>query len=131
MSTTEESYRKIKTYKDACMALRIPVQKITINNSVSDIPASVNAYYQLCIITRALNEGWIPDLNDLDQKKWYNWFYFADNGADAGFAFAGSYNSPSHAAAFLGSRLCFKSRELANYAREQFFDLYKEYLMIQ
>ena len=48
----------------------------------------------------------------------------ADNGSDAGFAYAHSHFAPSNANANFGSRLCFKSSALAKYAGEQFAEIY-------
>lgn len=46
----------------------------------------------------------------------------AYNGALAGFADSISYDAPSDAYPFLGSRLCFKTRELALYAAKTFYE---------
>ncbi len=42
-----------------------------------------------------------------------------------------SYSVPSFADAHFGSRLCFKSEALADYAAETFKGLYEEYLMFK
>lgn len=42
-----------------------------------------------------------------------------------------SANAPSAASAYLGSRLCFKSEALADYAAETFKELYEDYLMFK
>ena len=129
--TDKEIIEKIKTIKDACMELRIPKQEIALNNTVSDIANSVNAFYQLCIITRALNQNWIPDLNNWKQNKWYNWFYVDSTGALSGLSSSDLSDSPAYTDTTIGARLCFKSKELAIYAREQFFPLYEQYLLIK
>jgi len=51
----------------------------------------------------------------------------ADNGAFAGFACAYSYRAPSNAGASVGSRLCFKSRDLALHAARHFHDLWLKF----
>lgn len=56
---------------------------------------------------------------------------YAYDGADAGFAFASSYYAPSNAYAPLGSRLCFKSSDLAAYAGRQFIRLYMDFNLIR
>jgi len=48
-------------------------------------------------------------------------------GADAGFASAISYFAPSGAGASVGSRLCFKSSELAMHAARHFLDLWLKF----
>ena len=42
----------------------------------------------------------------------------------AGFGYADSSNAPSAASAYVGSRLCLKSEELATYCGKQFIDLW-------
>lgn len=46
----------------------------------------------------------------------------ADNGANSGFADSNSYYDPSNTHAYIGSRLCFKTRELALYAAKTFYE---------
>lgn len=104
------------------------------------------AYLKLRIITAALNEGWTPQFTE-DEYRYFPWFWLytkeeiakmdkeerkkvvlfggsADNGASAGFASAATHYSPSYATASVGSRLCFKSSALAEYAGKQFAEIY-------
>jgi hypothetical protein len=123
---------KVKTFEDACKVLGLDPKSLPI---VENLPEkdrqSIVAYYKLAIITRALNEGWEPDWMNWDERKYWNWFYLERNGAGAGFAYAYTDVVASNAHTDVGSRLCFKSRELATYARENFRDLYFEYLFIE
>jgi hypothetical protein len=127
VSITEQ----VKTFEDACKVLGLEPKNLPI---VENLPEkdrkSLIAYYKLVIIIRALNEGWEPDFCDWNQSKYWNLFYIELNGAYAGFAWARTDNAASYATANIGSRLCFKTRELAMYARENFRDLYLEYLFI-
>jgi hypothetical protein len=107
-----------------------PNQLPVVDNLPGKDRRSIIAYYKLTIIIRALNEGWEPDFSDWSQLKYWNWFYIEDYCALAGFAYASTYYAASHTATYFGSRLCFKTRELAAYARENFRDLYFEYLFI-
>jgi hypothetical protein len=124
---------KVKSFEDACEVLGLDSKKLPI---VENLPEkdrqSIIAYYKLTVIARALNEGWEPDFSDWNQWKYWNWFYVEskDNGASAGFVFASTPYAASTTGAYIGSRLCFKTRELATYARENFRDLYLEYLFI-
>lgn len=51
----------------------------------------------------------------------------AYGGAICGFAFATSYYAPSPAYASIGSRLCLKNKDLAEYCVIQFRDIWCEY----
>lgn len=82
------------------------------------------AYKILKLLAKSLNEGWEPDWNNYNQYKYYPWFWM---GGSSGFRFDGfvGWGSNSH----VGSRLCFKSRELAEYAANQFTDVYKTFML--
>lgn len=73
----------------------------------------------------ALNEKWVPNLNDSNQTKWFPWF---ELGGSSGFRYSdsGGWDSGS----VVGSRLCFKTRELAEYSGKQFTEVYKRFMII-
>lgn len=104
------------------------------------------AYLKLRIITAALNEGWTPQFTE-DEYRYFPWFWLytkeeiakmdkeerkkvvlfggaANHGAAAGFACAHTFTAPSTTYAYVGSRLCFKSSALAEYAGKQFAEIY-------
>lgn len=121
---------RVKTYEDACAVLGIDPH--TSMPDTSDCPKEDRrayiAFHKLVVITRVLNEGWRPDWSNTSQPKWFNWWYTNGN---AGLACANSNFAPSLATAHFGSRLCFKSEALADYAAETFKGLYEEYLMFK
>jgi hypothetical protein len=121
--------KKVKTFEDACKVLGLnPEHLPVVENLPEKDRKSIVAYYKLIIITRALNEGWEPDWLDYNQRKYWPWFSYG--GAAAGFAFAYTSYAASYTTAIIGSRLCFKTRELAKFAGTQFRDLYFECLFI-
>ena len=118
---------KIKTFEDACQALNLDPTHLPIVDLLPEKDRkSIIAYYKLTIIIRALNEGWEPNWQDEDEKKFYNYFYYH---SVSGFVCSNA--SYSHASTSFGSRLCFNSRYLAVYALSQFKDLYEDYLLIK
>jgi len=68
-----------------------------------------------------------PDWGNHDQWKYEPWF---DMGGSSGSGFAYFAYDLWGTGSACGSRLCFKSRELAEYAGEQFRDLYKDYYLM-
>lgn len=116
------------------------------NSTVCDLIA----YLKLRIITAALNEGWTPKFTK-DEWRYYPWYdlytkeewdeldedtkrkrgvYFggsADCGASGGFVCASSKYAPSATHAYVGSRLCFKTSDLAIYAGKQFAALWLDF----
>jgi hypothetical protein len=128
---------RIKTFEDACNELKM-ITPVIFSTDCSDlVDKSVLAYAKLCIIAKALNEDWKIDVRDKKQMVWVNWLdlrsmifgVYAYNGAFAGPVCVNSHNAASDAHTYIGSRLCFKSAELADYCRIQFKDLWIEYLL--
>ena len=122
---------KIKSFEDACKHLGLNPNDLSVVDMLPEKDRkSIIAFYKLTIIIRALNEGWEPDWSNWDEFKYYNWFYI-EKGKDqrsSGFCYIGTRCAGVDA--YAGSRLCFKNRELAEYAAEQFKELYREYLLI-
>ena len=109
------------------------------------------AYLKLRIITYALNEGWEPQYTK-GELRWYFWYdiitkeqYYklsaeekirvVGRGGYNAYAYYGLvYANANHASSSsytgYGSRLAFKSRELAEYAGKQFVEIYEEYCLI-
>jgi len=81
-------------------------------------------YILLKMIVEALNDGWKPDWSNLSEYKYYPWFDLASSGFR--FDVYADWNADS----VFGSRLCFKSRELAEYAGKIFLEEYKKYMLI-
>lgn len=102
------------------------------------------AYLKLRIITEALNEGWKPQFTG-GERRWYAWYELLtkeemDAMSDkekeerrvvgrAGVS-AYAYGGFVCAGAGSGSRLAFKSEELAEYAGKQFAEIYADYCFI-
>lgn len=114
-----------------------------------NLSKDVLAYLQLRIICAALNEGWEPTFAN-EEYRWYPWFVvytkeeldrmseekrrrvvgrsdccaFASGGLVCAFAdYASSFSYTSY-----GSRLAFKSEELADYAGKQFIKIYADFV---
>ena len=117
-------YKKIKSYEAACKALGLkPISDEVFNAFQKEDRKTMAAYHKLAVITRAINEGWQPDWSNRDERK-YEPYMYTNN---AGLACASTYYTPSNAATFIGSRLCFRDYERATFAVETFGELYKDY----
>jgi hypothetical protein len=111
----------VKSFEDACGMKGISVSEILNEYDTADEAA----YKKLKVIIEVLNEGWKPDWNNSNQRKWYPWFNM-----QGGFGFSDSYYAGWVTVSFVGSRLCFHSEELAAYCATQFLDIYKNFLTI-
>jgi hypothetical protein len=122
-SFRKKDFRDIKTFEDACTELEL-TQEDLLHIRNDDEPDEV-AYKKLKIIIAAINQGWIPDWNNGDQKKWWPYFNLS-----SGFGFSAAFYDCDGTGTTVGSRLCFESQEKAIYAGQQFLDLYKDFLTL-
>lgn len=112
---------RIKTYEDALKETGRPdVPDFSL--LPKDMRAHFVALYKMYVIAEALNEGWKPDWENDDEYKYYSWFTMSASS----FAFGDSRYGCSTSRAGCGSRLKFKTRELAEYASKQFVDIWKD-----
>jgi hypothetical protein len=115
--------KRIKTFEEACSVEGLyPKTVLPYSNPQTKDEMSINAYASLIIICRVLNEGWSPDWNNSSEYKYYPWFRMSGLGL--------SFHVCAHTDSFtsVGSRLCFKSYDLAEYAGKQFQSVYQSYL---
>ena len=109
-------YTDIKSFNDVCDKLGLLESDII----KSDYNKKLTVYIKLTTIIKALNGDWIPDFNNHNQYKYYNWFKL-ENGE---FVVRDtSYNCGSMS---IPSALYLKSEELAIYCKDNFIELYKE-----
>jgi hypothetical protein len=114
---------RVKTFEDALDEADEETKRRyqeTINDD--DTPDEC-AFKKLKLIIKVINEGWSPNWEDTNEKKWYPWFKVS-----SGFGFSDSDYFCTSAGTNVGSRLCFSSEEKSDYVAQQFIDLYKEFL---
>lgn len=146
---------RVRTFEDACrtlgeehpMVLAYQNTKIHITDYFGT--DDVIAYLKLRIICAALNEGWEPKFTT-DEYRWFPWFeLFTQQELDdmseeqrsrvvarsyhsavayGGVAYAYADFAASSAHAYCGSRLAFKSKELAEYCGKQFIDIWADFV---
>lgn len=130
MVAPKDITKRVKTYADACAVLGIEPMNETVLAKLGFTKDEI-AYRKLKTIAEALNEGWRPDWANSNENKYWPWFVY--NTAHAGFSCAAANSSyaASGTVAGVGSRLCYKTRELAAYAGRQFEGLYNDFLLIK
>lgn len=148
---------RIKTFEDAVNAIGedhpLVAQYKAVSSAFKEADNNLHlfAYTRLAIIAEALNEGWRPEYTE-DEYRYYPWFglytqeeyddmddedkercrfvgrssYYA--GAKCGLVCASAYSGSAYSSTSFGSRLAFKSRELAIYCGKQFIDIWINYL---
>ena len=152
IKTFDDAYNELGSNHPFCKAWDSIYKGDNEFDNCDDIK-DIIAYHKLRIIVAALNEGWKPEFTEGEYRYYpYYCFYtkqeydnlsdvekktcravgragFSTN-AGGGFVFASANYafSNSNANANNGSRLAFKSRELAEYAGKQFIDIYKDFV---
>lgn len=155
---TLDDYKTIRTYEDACVALkqdaiRVGDTTIVLTNGGDrvNMPSHIVALMKLETISRALwGRNFQPKPDGEGSKVyWYPWFALytkkeindmypeqrgallsahAAGGATAGFGCLGAGSRSSSAGASVGFRLCQETEEKAKYFGQQFIELWAEYL---
>ena len=108
------------------------------------LPKDIIAFAKLRIIAEALNEGWKPTFND-GECRYYPWFYIYTKkeyeeldedekkecrffGRSGGNEYASVGGASMYSDSGYGSRLSFKTREIAEYFGKQFIDIWADFL---
>jgi hypothetical protein len=116
---TKSIIDRVKSFEDACGVLGINKsdQFNTKVDTINDI-----AFKKLKIIIKVLNEGWYPNWQDTNEKKYYIWW-----NTRGGFSLiAVDFN---HGFTRVPSALCFKSSELAKHAAMIAIEEFKIYYL--
>ena len=148
---------RVKTFEDACKELGEDHKLVQQYRAIEGTPLmdsiDVVAYFKLRIITAALNEGWVPQFTE-DEERWYPyltlWFEgeledksdewkdernlqvtvvvgSAHFGSNVGVSALYSGSVVSFSNPNLGSALVFRKTEIARFASQQFTDLWANY----
>lgn len=148
---------RIKTFEDACKELGSdhPLVLAYQNTNLRDAEVAndnkdIIAYMKLRIIVAALNEGWEPqfipgeyrwspyfvlytkdEIDEMDEKTRARVVFRSNNNAYAngGVSYADSSSDSAGVDASFGSRLAFKTDDLAEYAGKQFIEIYADFML--
>lgn len=127
-------FEQVKDYKSACAVLgKKPIDKRR------KLDEHVILYIMLSTITEAINfiangnKPWIPEYKQNKPiRTWYSWWHIdwdkIKDGSCAGFFTLSSFGGLGDAAANVGTRLRFISRDAAEYAAKTFQPLYMKHI---
>lgn len=99
--------------------------------------ASTKAFVFLSKLCRKLNGDWTPSRGDRGYFIYSNYLWgllfggLAYNGSRAGFGSANANHAPSNTTANIGSRLCFRDEESAQYVIDNYGDYLKALFMVK
>ncbi|MBO9671985.1 MAG: hypothetical protein J7577_00965 [Sphingobacteriaceae bacterium] len=116
----------IKTYEDICKIDGVdPIKSLPYPNATDSEETAVNSFAKVIRINRVLNDGWKPDWNNYEERKYYPWFDMEDYEGQSGAGFSCNYYVYGRAYSAVGSRLVYKTREIAEFAGQTFLEEYK------
>lgn len=139
---------RVKTFEDACHESGIDPEQYM--SKYEDEPADVIAYMKLRVICKALNDGWTPqfvkvgwryfpyfrlysseEISRMSKEEKSRVVYRSYDSANANGGVSHAYAGYDSAYVFanIGSRLAFKTKELAEYAGKQFIDLWTDFCL--
>lgn len=147
---------RIKTFEDACRELGedhpfvLAYQNTNLRApEVAEENRDILAYMKLRIIAAALNEGWVPQFTE-NEYRYFPWFFFYTKeeydkldddekgrcvlrsggvtSSFSGFVFCYASYDASYSVVSSGSRLAFRTRELAAYAGRQFIEEWADFM---
>lgn len=150
---------RVKTYEDAVNELGTDHPFVEAASSASyRYPEKENndiiAYLKARVIVAALNEGWVPEYTE-EEERWYPWYRLytqeevddmseeqkeeigllawggsAYDGSYCGLGYVSSNLAFAYSSSSFGGRLAFKSKELAVYAGRQFIEVFADFCFI-
>lgn len=116
----EKDFRSFKTFEDCCIDQNEDPNDLKFH----DGPLDEVSYRRLKVIARSLNRNKTLSFADKNQYKWFPWFEHDGTG----FRFLDSDYYCANAFLAGGSRLCYISEEVSNYAGKQFISEYNNLL---
>ena len=129
-----EKWQDIKTFEDACKVVEPNASQLTVLEQIpiadKDVLA-VQAVMKLTIVSRAMNKlandgkEWKPDWTNTSEYKYYPWLKYK-----SGSGFSGYDYGCDGTDAGVGSRLCFKTSDMAEHAAEHFNGLYNDFFTL-
>lgn len=111
---------RVQTLEAACAELGITGEiTIEIPDNAKRLFPFLEDNAKAAIVTEALNEGWVPNWDNKNEKKWQLYFNMQTG------EFSLSLVIYSCECSDVPSRLCFKNEELARHAVKYFSDIYR------
>ncbi len=105
---------RVNSIIDACEVLGIdPTSIRPYAKPYNNRQVAINAMEEMYVIAEALQEDWVADYSNKNQKKWYVWLIWDDSLSAFRFRVADYGCSIAHAGS--GSRLSFPTKELAEH----------------
>ena len=117
----------ISSYEEACAKLGRTTELPDVSKWPERLQKHLLATFKLDTILEVNNGGWVPDIANKKEWKYWPWFnIIKDESCPGGFRLSLSGCDYDCAYSFLGVRLACKSSDLAEFMGENCTELYKD-----
>ena len=116
-------FERVTTWEDAAAIYGVDPTKLPFPTPYNDLERAVNSFWQASIITDVINEGWVPNYEDKNERKYEIVFEYKP-----GFGFSLSCTLDLYSHTCVGARLVFQTPEKAKYVAERFIHIYQPLL---
>ena len=122
----------ISTFEQVCAALKVSARSYAIPAKGSYQQKADAAMRRLKLIAKCFNDGWVADMADTNQYKYWAWFdIIKDASKLAGFGFSNANYYCVFTYAYVGSRPNFKSSEICIYVGKAFVSEFERFAQFQ
>ncbi len=117
---------EIKTFTQVCDKMGKKDSDYAITDEMTPVQKCEMYRKRLRLIARCFNEGWVTNILDTNQYKYWPYFFInLDQNLKSGFGFALTDYYCGRTAAGCGSRPFFKSKEICLYVGKTFIKEYE------
>lgn len=121
--------QKQETFEEYCVRKGINAEVPDMSVFPEEMRKFFTATYKLAIICKSENGEWRADWTNHNQRKYFPWFELERNEDNtAGVAARGSDSGLGSADSDFVSRLCLETREKCDFVRDDFTDLWIDFL---
>jgi hypothetical protein len=121
--------KKIETFEQYCVRKGISAEIPDMSGFPEELHKFLTAQFKLLAVCKSENGEWKADWTNHQQRKWYPWFIIERN-EDNLAGVAARYSSYDLGDAYSGSvsRLCLETKEKCDFVRDNFTDLWIDFL---
>jgi hypothetical protein len=125
----KETFRKItiedlNTFDDLCKVKGTTESDFEAMLKTLPVSDQTKRFMRMELIAEVLNQNWIQDTLDKNQRKWAPIFAVSSSGLD--FSYSDYYYDIAHAS--VGSCFCYVSEEVSNHAGTKFIKYWSEFI---
>jgi len=119
-------YKTIDSFIKVCEKLNVdPNAGPDVSNCIEKFKEPIKALYKTMLWYEAVNDGWVPEMGNSNQAKYYPWPWVLSSGS----GFSDSDYLCDHSITAVGSFLCTKDSERALWVFEHAKDLFKIWML--